>query len=312
MKIVVLDGYTLNPGDLDWDGMENLGGLTVYEKTLPGDTLSRIGNAEAVFTNKTLLTREAIEKAPNLAFIGVLATGYNVVDLSAARERNIPICNVPAYSTQSVAQFVFALLLELCHHVAQHNKAVQKGRWTNSPHFCFWDTPLIELAGKTMGIIGFGRIGQTTANIARAFGMKVLAYSPSRKGPDDLTLDEVLENSDVISLHCPLNDQTKHIIRQETIAKMKDGAILINTARGPLINEQDVRDALISGKLYAAAMDVASEEPIRADSPLLGLDNCLITPHIAWAPKEARQRLMDIAVANLRAFLDGKPQNVVN
>jgi glycerate dehydrogenase len=292
--------------------MKTLGSLTVYEKTLPEDTLSRIGDAEAVFTNKTLLTKDIIEKAPNLAFIGVLATGYNVVDLQAAKERNIPICNVPAYSTPSVAQFVFALLLELCHHVAHHNNAVQEGRWTNSPHFCFWDTPLIELAGKTMGIVGFGRIGQATANIAQAFGMKVLAYSPSRKGPDDLTLDEVLGNSDVVSLHCPLNDKTRHIICRESIAKMKDGAILINTARGPLINEGDLRVALISGKLYAAAMDVAAEEPIRADSPLLGLDNCMITPHIAWAPREARQRLMDISVANLRAFLDGKPQNVVN
>ena len=312
MKIVVLDGYTLNPGDLAWDELKKLGSLTVYEKTLPEDTLSRIGNAEAVFTNKTLLTKDIMEKAPNLAFIGVLATGYNVVDLQAARERSIPVCNVPAYSTSSVAQFVFALLLEVCHHVAHHNKAVQEGRWTNSPHFCFWDTPLIELADKTMGIIGYGRIGQATAYIARAFGMKVLAYSPSRKGPVDATLDEVLKNSDVISLHCPLTEKTKHIIRQETIAKMKDGVILINTARGPLINEADLRNALTSGKLYAAAMDVASEEPIGADSPLLGLDNCMITPHIAWAPKEARQRLMDIAVANLQSFLDGKPQNVVN
>ncbi len=312
MKIVVLDGYTLNPGDISWEELAKLGSLTVYEKTQPEDTLSRIGDAEVIFTNKTLLTREIIEKAPSLAFIGVLATGYNVVDLAAARERNIPVCNVPAYSTPSVAQFVFALLLEICHHTARHNQAVQEGRWTNSPHFCFWETPLIELAGKTLGIIGYGRIGQATANIARAFGMKVLAYSPSRKGPNDAMLEEVLENSDVISLHCPLTEATRHIIRRETIAKMKDGAILINTARGPLIHEQDLRDALQSGKLYAAAMDVATEEPIRADSPLLGLDNCLITPHIAWAPREARQRLMDITVANLQAFFSGTPQNVVN
>ena len=312
MKIVVLDGYTLNPGDLTWDGLATLGGLTVHEKTKLEDTLSRIGDAEAIFTNKTLLTREIIEKAPHLAFIGVLATGYNVVDLQAARERNIPVCNVPAYSTASVAQFVFALLLELCHHTAQHNQAVQEGRWTNSPHFCFWNTPLIELSGKTMGIIGYGRIGQATANIARAFGMHVLAYSPSRKGPTDATLNDVLEQSDVLSLHCPLTDATKHIIRRETLEKMKDGAILINTARGPLINEMDLRDALQSGKLYAAAMDVVSEEPIKEDNPLLGLDNCLITPHIAWAPKESRQRLMDITAQNLRAFLNGAPQNVVN
>lgn len=312
MRIVVLDGYTLNPGDLSWDSLAQLGSLTVYEKTPPEDTLSRIGDAQVIFTNKTLLPREIIEKAPDLAFIGVLATGYNVVDLQAARERNIPVCNVPAYSTPSVAQFVFALLLEVCHHAARHNQAVQEGRWTNSPHFCFWEAPLIELDGKTMGIIGYGRIGQATANIARAFGMKVLSFSPSRQGPGDATLDEVLENSDVISLHCPLTEATRHIIRRETIAKMKDGAILINTARGPLINEQDVREALQSGKLYAAAMDVAAQEPIQADSPLLGLDNCLITPHIAWAPREARQRLMDMTVSNLRAFLNGKPQNVVN
>ena len=312
MKIVVLDGYTLNPGDLDWVELQKLGSLTVYEKTWPEDTLTRIGDAQAVFTNKTQLTKEIIDKAPNLAFIGVLATGYNVVDLQAASLRNIPVCNVPAYSTPSVAQFVFALLLEICHYTAHHNKAVQEGRWTNSPHFCFWDTKLIELAGKTMGIIGYGRIGQATASIAKAFGMKVLAFSPSQRDSGGISLDEVLQSSDVISLHCPLNDQTKHIIRQETIAKMKDGAILINTARGPLINEQDLREALLSGKLYAAAVDVVSDEPITPNNPLLGLDNCLITPHIAWAPKEARKRLMDIVVANLKAFLDGKPQNVVN
>ncbi len=312
MKIVVLDGYTLNPGDLDWTALSSLGSLTVYDKTSPEDVLSRIGDAQILYTNKTLITKEIIDNAPNLKFIGVLATGYNVVDLVAARERSIPVCNVPAYSTSSVAQHVFALLLEICQHTGHHNQAVQEGRWTKSPHFCFWDSPLIELQGKTMGFIGFGRIGQATANIARAFGMKILAYSPSKKGNDNATLEDVLKNSDVLSLHCPLTDATKHLIRKETIAHMKDGAILINTARGPLVNEADLRQALISGKLYAAAVDVVSEEPIKADNPLLGLDNCLITPHIAWAPKEARQRLMDIAVANLKAFINESPQNVVN
>ncbi len=312
MKIVVLDGYTENPGDLSWEGLQKMGELMVYDETEPDQTLQRIGDAQAVYTNKTALTREIMEKAPDLQFIGVLATGYNVVDTAAAKELGIPVCNIPTYGTAAVAQFVFALLLELCHRVGHHNAQVQNGRWTNGPHFCFWDYPLIELSGKTMGIIGYGRIGRATADIARAMGMEVLAFDAYYKGPETVPLDLLLKNSDVISLHCPLTDETRNMINQFTIAQMKDGVILINTSRGPIINEADLREALICKKVYAAAVDVVSVEPIRADNPLLGLDNCLITPHIAWAPRESRQRLMDIAVENLRAFLGGQPQNVVN
>lgn len=312
MKIVVLDGYTENPGDLSWEGLEKLGVLTVYDLTAPDQTLSRIGDAEIVYTNKTVLSRETIEKAQNLKFIGVLATGFNVVDIAAAKERSIPVCNIPTYGTTAVAQFVFALLLEICHHAGHHNGEVQKGRWTQSIHFCFWDYPLMELAGKTMGIIGFGRIGRATADIAKAFGMNVLAFDAYYKGPETVPMDVLLKNSDVISLHCPLTDETRNMINQFTIAQMKDGVILINTSRGPLINEADLREALLSKKVYAAGVDVVSAEPIQKNNPLLGLDNCIITPHIAWAPRESRQRLMDVSVDNLRAFLSGTPQNVVN
>jgi len=312
MKIVVLDGYTENPGDLSWEGLEKLGELTVYDKTATDLILDRIGDAEIIYTNKTVLTREIIESALKLKFIGVLATGFNGVDIAAAKELNIPVCNIPTYGTRAVAQFVFALLLEICHHVDHHNGEVQKGRWTNSPHFCFWDYPLMELAGKTMGIIGFGRIGRATADIARAFGMKVLAFDAYYKGPETVPMDVLLKNSDVISLHCPLTDETKNLVNRDTIAQMKDGVILINTSRGPLVNEADLREALLSKKVYAAGVDVVSMEPILMNNPLLGLDNCLITPHIAWAPTESRQRLMDMAVENLKAFLNGTPQNVVN
>ncbi len=312
MKIVVLDGYTENPGDLSWAGLEKLGVLTVYNITAPEQTLDRIGDAQAVYTNKTVLTGEILRKAPNLKFIGVLATGFNVVDIAAAKELNIPVCNIPTYGTTAVAQFVFALLLEICHHVAHHNGEVQKGRWTDGPHFCFWDYPLMELAGKTMGIIGYGRIGRATADIAKAFGMEVLAYDAYYKGPETVPMDVLLKKSDVISLHCPLTEETKNIINRDTIAQMKDGVILINTSRGPLIHEADLKEALLSKKVYAAGVDVVSSEPIQRDNPLLGLENCFITPHIAWAPKESRQRLMDVAVENLRAFLNGAPQNVVN
>lgn len=312
MKIVVLDGYALNPGDLSWAGLESLGDLTVYDRTPPDEVLQRIEDAQAVFTNKTALTRELMKSLPSLTFIGVLATGYNVVDVTAAKEFGITVCNVPTYGTTAVAQFVFALLLEICHHVDHHNRQVQMGRWTSSLDFCFWDYPLMELAGKTMGIIGYGRIGKATADIARAFGMQVLAYDAYIKGPDIVPLDELLGKSDVISLHCPLSNATQHIINRNTIAKMKDGVILINTSRGPLIHEQDLREALLSKKVRAAAVDVVSTEPIQSGNPLLGLDNCLITPHIAWAPRESRQRLMDIAVDNLRAFQLGSPQNTVN
>ena len=311
MKIVVLDGYTENPGDLSWGPLQELGELTVYDRTPPEAVLERIGDAEAIYTNKTVLSRELIQAMPSVRFIGVLATGYNVVDVQAARERGIVVCNIPTYGTDAVAQYVFALLLELCHRVAHHAQAVQEGRWTACPDFCFWDYPLIELSGKTMGIVGYGRIGQRTAQIARAFGMQVLAYDAFVQAGECVPLDELLERSDVVSLHCPLFPETKHIIRGETIARMKDGAILINTSRGPLVDEAALREALTSGKLYGAAVDVVSTEPVQPDNPLLGLENCLITPHIAWAPRESRQRLMDIAVENLRCFLRGAPQNIV-
>ncbi|WRS28812.1 D-2-hydroxyacid dehydrogenase [Oscillospiraceae bacterium MB08-C2-2] len=317
MKIVVLDGYTENPGDLSWEGFEKLGSLTVYDRTAPGDIVSRIGDAEAVITNKTPLTKETLEACPSIRYIGVLATGYNVVDVAAAKAKGIPVCNIPTYGTTAVAQFVFALLLEICHHVGHHSDTVKAGKWTTSQDFCYWDFPLIELAGKTMGIIGFGRIGQSAGALAKAFGMKVLAYDeyPNDAGKaiaEYVTLDELLAQSDVISLHCPLFESTTGIINKNSIAKMKDGVILINTSRGPLIVEEDLRAALDSGKVAGAGMDVVSTEPIKADNPLLGASNCLITPHIAWAPKESRKRLMDIAVQNLADFVAGKSTNVVN
>ena len=311
MKIVILDGYTENPGDLSWDELAKLGELTVYDETPAEEILNRIGDAELVLTNKTPITAETIALKPNMRYVGVLATGYNVVDVAAAKEHGVVVANVPTYGTQAVAQYVFALLLEICHHVGHHNTEVQKGRWTNGKHFCFWDYPLIELAGKTFGVIGYGRIGRAAAQLARAFGMKVVAFDPHSEGEEVVGLEELLKVSDVISLHCPLTSENTGLINRETIAMMKDGVILINTARGPLINENDLREALLSGKVQAAAVDVASVEPIRETNPLLGLDNCLITPHIAWAPKESRQRLMDVAVDNVRAFLDGKPVNNV-
>ena len=320
MKIVVLDGFTENPGDLSWDGLAALGELTVYDRTSLTDEqeiIARIGDAEIVYTNKTPITSLILDACPQVKFISVLATGYNVVDCTAARERNIPVTNVPAYGTAAVGQFTIALLLEICHHVAHHSDAVHTGRWETSRDFCFWDHPLIELAGKTMGIIGFGRIGQQTARIAKAMGMEILAYSRTetdsgREIGTYVDLDTLLAQSDVISLHCPLFPETKGIINRETIAKMKDGVILLNTSRGPLIVEQDLADALNSGKIYAAGVDVVSAEPIHGDNPLLKARNCLITPHIAWAPKESRQRIMDCAETNLKAFLAGRPVNVVN
>ena len=316
-KIVVLDGYTLNPGDLSWEGLKNLGDLKVYDRTPPEEVVARIGDAEIVFTNKTLLTAEVLDACPGIRFIGVLATGYNVVDTAAARARNIPVTNVPTYGTDAVGQYAIALLLEICHHVAHHADAVRSGRWTRSQDFCFWDYPLIELSGKTMGIIGFGRIGQSTGRIAKALGMRVIAVdkNPNPSGAEIaeyVSLDELLAEADVISLHCVLTPETQGIIRKETIEKMKPGVILLNNSRGPLIVEQDLADALQSGKVYAAGLDVVSVEPIRADNPLLNAPNCLITPHISWAPKESRKRLMDIAVNNLAAFLKGEPVNVVN
>lgn len=320
MKIVVLDGYTENPGDLSWDGLAALGELTVYDRTPLSDTaevIRRIGDAEVVFTNKTPLTREVLDACPSVKFISVLATGYNIVDTAAAKEKGIPVTNVPAYGTASVGQFAIALLLEICHHVAHHDKAVHEGRWASCPDFCFWDYPLIELDGKTIGIIGFGRIGQTTGKIASALGMRVLAYdtyqSESGKAIGTYTdLDTLLKESDVIALHCPLFPATERIINKDTIAKMKDGVILLNNSRGPLVDEQDLTDALNAGKVAAAGLDVVSTEPIRSDNPLLTAKNCIITPHISWAPKESRQRIMDCAIENVKAYLNGAPVNVVN
>lgn len=319
MKIVILDGYTENPGDLSWEGFERLGELTVYDRTPfeQSEIIKRIGDAEAVIINKTPISRETIEACPKVRYIGVLATGYNVVDVEAARQRGIPVCNIPSYGTAAVAQMVFAHLLAVCHHVAEHSEAVHRGDWTACPDFCFWNYPLIELAGKTMGIIGFGRIGQNTAKIAKAFGMEVLAYDEytsdaGRELGRYVSLEELFAGSDVISLHCPLFPSTQGIINKSAIDKMKDGVIIINTARGQLIVEQDLYDALESGKVYYAGLDVVSSEPIKADNVLLRAKNCYITPHISWAPKESRKRLMDIAVSNLEAFLNGKTVNAVN
>ena len=311
MNIVILDGYTENPGDLSWDGFAALGNLTVYEHTPTNEIVSRIGDAEIVITNKTPITGKTFAACPQIGYVGVLATGYNVVDVEAARQRGIVVTNVPTYGTMAVAQHTFALLLELCHHVGVHNAAVQQGRWTNGRDFCFWDAPLTELSGKTLGVIGYGRIGQVVANIARAFGMQVLACS-AHGGEGQVSLDEVIAQSDVISLHCPLTKENEKFINRETIARMKDGVMIINTARGQLIDEDALREALISGKVSGAAVDVASVEPIRAENPLLGLKNCIITPHIAWASRDARLRLIQIVADNLQAFLNGRPQNVVS
>ncbi|HIU76017.1 MAG TPA: D-2-hydroxyacid dehydrogenase [Candidatus Pelethocola excrementipullorum] len=318
MKIVVLDGYTLNPGDITWEGLEALGDVTVYDRTKPEDIVTRIKDAEVVYTNKTPLTRATLEACGNIRFIGVLATGYNIVDTEAAKEKEIMVANIPTYGTAAVSQFAIALLLELCHHVGEHSDAVKNGEWTNNPDWCFWKYPLVELAGKTMGIIGFGRIGQDTGKIAQALGMQVLAYDeyPRPELETDTChyadLDTLLAKSDVISLHCPLFPSTEGIINKETIAKMKQGVMIINDSRGPLIVEEDLRDALNSGKVAGAAVDVVSTEPIQMDNPLLQAKNVIITPHIAWAPKESRQRLMDIAVDNLKCYLEGKPKNIVN
>lgn len=317
MKIVILDGYTENPGDLSWEGFEKLGELTVYDRTMAGQVAERIGDAEAVITNKAPINRKVFESCPQIRYVGMLATGYNVVDVEAARERGIPVCNIPAYGTMAVAQMTFALLLEACQHVGAHSEAVKAGEWTSHEDWCFWKYPLIELVGKTMGIIGFGRIGKEVGRLARAFGMKVLAHDgfPTKEGgaiAHYVELDELLAASDVISLHCPLLEGTKGIIHKKTIEKMKDGVILVNTSRGQLIVEEDLAEALQSGKVRAACLDVVSEEPIHAGNPLLKRENCIITPHIAWASKESRQRLMNIAVSNFVGFLNGETVNAVN
>lgn len=318
MKIVVLDGYTLNPGDISWSGLEQHGELTVYDRTPADKIVERIGNAEIVYTNKTPLTKEIFDSCPTIKFVGVLATGYNVVDTEYAKSKGIPVTNIPTYGTAAVAQFAFALLLELCHHVGSHSDSVHNGDWTKCPDFCYWNYPLVELAGKTFGVIGFGRIGQTASKIAQALGMKVLAHdqfidkSLENDGLKYVQLDELFAQSDVISLHCPLFPSTQGIINKANIAKMKDGVMIINTSRGPLVVEQDLAEALDSGKVAGAALDVVSSEPIRSDNLLLNAKNCIITPHIAWAPRESRNRLMNIAVDNLSAFLSGNPVNVVN
>ena len=317
MKIVVLDGFTVNPGDLSWDAFKSLGDLAVYDRTNGDQIVHCIGNAEAVITNKTPISRETLEKCPDITYIGVLATGYNIVDYEAARERGIPVANIPTYGTDSVGQFAIALLLEICHHIGHHDRAVKEGRWENSKDWCFWDYPQIELAGKTMGIIGFGRIGQVTGRIAKAMGMEIIACDEihndsGRAIASYVSLEELFSRSDIISLHCPLLASTREIINRESIARMKDGVIIINNSRGPLIAEADLAEALNSGKVYAAAVDVVSEEPIRKENPLLKAKNCIVTPHISWTPKESRQRLMDIAAENLRAFIQGKALNVVN
>lgn len=315
MKIVILDGYTENPGDLSWDIFETLGDLTVYDRTPADQTVARIGDAELVITNKTLLGADVFDACPNIKYVGVLATGYNVVDVDAAKAHGVPVCNIPTYGTQAVAQYTLALLLEVCHHIGHHSDQVLAGKWESCPDFCFWDFPLVELKDKTMGIIGFGRIGQAVAEIAVAFGLKIVAYDSFPVQTDlaeMVSLDELLAQSDIVSLHCPLFPATEGIVCKDSIAKMKDGVIILNDSRGPLIVEQDLADALNSGKVGAAALDVVSTEPIKGDNPLLKAKNCLITPHIAWAPKESRQRLMTIAEDNVKAFLAGNPTNVVN
>lgn len=317
MKIVILDGHVLNPGDLSWDGFHALGDVTVYERTAPEETVARIGEASCILTNKVLITREVMEACLNLRYVGILATGYNVVDIAEANRRGIIVTNIPAYSTPSVAQMAIALLLEVCLHVGAHSDSVHAGDWSACADFAYWRYPLIELAGKTLGVIGFGSTGQATARVAQALGMRILVHTRTQR-PEQLAqgmrfaaLDELLAQSDVISLHCPLTDATHRLIRAETLAQIKHGAILINTGRGPLVDDAAVAAALEDGTLYAYASDVLTAEPPATDNPLLHAPRCILTPHIAWAPLESRTRLMNTAVANLHAFLEGHPQNAV-
>ena len=317
MQIVVLDGYTLNPGDLSWADLEALGPSTVYDRTPPVETAARAADCEIVLTNKTVLSRKIIDQLPRLRYIGVLATGYNVVDLDAARERNVPVTNVPDYATASVVQMVLAHLLNLTLHVADHGRSVAAGRWTQSDDFCYWDFPLVELAGLTMGIVGFGQIGRATAAVARALGMNLLVYDVSpppaaSEGIRFVGLEDLFRQSDVVSLHCPLTPQTHQLVNADRLALMKPSAYLINTGRGPLVDEAALAEALNAGRIAGAGLDVLLIEPPPADNPLLTAKNCHITPHIAWATRAARQRLLDTAVANVQAFLAGEPQNVVN
>lgn len=317
MKIVVLDGYALNPGDLDWKGFESCGELTVYDRTPPDEVVARASGADMVWTNKTPLPGAVIRQLSNLKFIGVLATGFNVVDLDAARECGVTVSNIPDYSSHSVAQFTFALLLELCHRVQRHSDGVHEGKWARSKDFAYWEYPLVELAGKTMGIIGFGTIGKRVADVATAFGMNVIAFSRSQPEQRDrpnfrwASLEELLSESDVVSIHCPLTEATRGLINTDNLNRMKRTAFLINTARGPIVVDDDLARALNEGVIAGAGLDVLSVEPPAGGNPLIGAKNCLITPHIAWATREARERLMAIAEGNLKAFLKGEPRNVV-
>nr|WP_307323750.1 D-2-hydroxyacid dehydrogenase [Evansella vedderi] len=323
MKAVVLDGYTLNPGDLDWSPLKELVDVTVYDRTTysldeVALVIERAKDVDIILTNKTPIPEEAINELPKLKYIGMLSTGFDVVDVKAAKEHNIVVTNIPSYGTDTVSQMAIALLLEICHHVGSHSEAVKRGDWTNNADWCFWNYPLIELSGKTMGIVGYGRIGQATGRIAQALGMKVLAFdhykdegleSESMKYAD---LDELYASSDVISLHCPLTEENRELINKESIKRMKDGVIILNNSRGPLINEVDLAEALNNGKVGGAGLDVVSTEPIKKNNPLLTAKNCIITPHISWATKEARLRLFNTAVENVKLFLEDNPTNVVN
>ena len=320
MKIVILDGYTENPGDLSWDGLSQLGDVTIYDRTSLTDEaeiISRIGDAQVVLTNKTPISRRVMDACPNIKYISVLATGYNVIDVAYAREKNIPVSNVPVYGTRSVSQFAIALLLEVCHHVGHHSDTVHAGKWENCQDWCYWDYPQMELAGKTYGLLGCGNIGVHTAEIARALGMRVITYDArpteaGRKVAEYVELDELFAQSDILGLQMPLFPFNTGIINKENIAKMKDGVIIINNSRGQMVVEQDLADALNSGKVAAAGLDVVSTEPIRSDNPLLKAKNCIITPHMSWGAKESRQRIMDCTVENVKSYMAGTPNNVVN
>ena len=316
MKIVILDGFTANPGDLSWKGLEELGMLTVYDRTRPEETVARAAETDIVLTNKVIINREMMAQLPQLKYIGVLATGYNVVDIEAAHERGIIVTNVPAYSTESVAQMVFAHLLTVTNRTEHYAIQNRQGRWSKNPDFCYWDFPHLELAGKTFGIVGLGNIGRRVAEIALAFGMQVKALTSKSAnalpaGIEKADLEELLASSDIISLHCPLTDSTRHLINRETLSLMRPSAILINTGRGPLVDDQAVAYALAEGQLAAFCADVLTEEPPKANNPLLSQPNAFITPHIAWATEEARSRLLQVAISNVQAFLNAKPQNVV-
>jgi glycerate dehydrogenase len=317
MKIIVLDGYTLNPGDLDWAGLEKLGACEIHDRIPDPEVVARAAGAEIVLTNKTALTRAMIESLPQLRYIGVLATGFNIVDVAAAKERKIPVTNVPAYGTRSVAQMVFALILELTQRTGHHAQTVRDGRWSRSPDFCYWDFPLIELEGLTLGIVGYGRIGRAVGDLGRAFGMNILAASrtPLASSADQVRcvdLETLFRESDIVSLHCPLTAETNQLVNANRLALMKPSAFLINTSRGPLIDEAALAGALNSGQIAGAGLDVLVEEPPPAGHPLFQAKNCFITPHIAWATRSARARLLQTAVANVEAFLNGAPRNVVN